>query len=271
MPPWSNALGGGPGMPAQPIHDPCPACTMGASALTKPAWAHFPRAVVGTDDREAVRDDDDLVGRGRPRAHRPTVAPPPPRGRRAGCLCVTPCGSVSPMTARRILASGAAALLVLIVLAIVTHDDGRTKDVPRRRPPPTAPGHLRVACRGRQRHARRRRARCDEKKAIESAAATRFGGDNVVSHLKVLASRRLRALARDVMEALPRKGSGFGAIDIVSTKKALTVSGKRADRGRRATRCSRPSTTRRAARSRTSSRSSARAPAARCRRASTMR
>ena len=45
----------------------------------QPAWAHFPGAVVGPHDGEAVRDDDDLAGRRLPRAHSATVAPQPPR------------------------------------------------------------------------------------------------------------------------------------------------------------------------------------------------
>ena len=36
MPPWSKAFGGVPTVPAQPIHEPWPACTIGARALTRP-------------------------------------------------------------------------------------------------------------------------------------------------------------------------------------------------------------------------------------------
>jgi OmpA-OmpF porin, OOP family len=129
------------------------------------------------------------------------------------------------MSPRRILASGAAALLVLIVLAIVTHDSG-SKKPGSTVPPPTAPGVLRA-------HVAAGNLTLDgavpssaEKKAIESAAATRFGADNVVSRLQVVATADSAAWLETVMKALPRKGSGFGKIDIVSTKKALTVSGR---------------------------------------------
>lgn len=128
------------------------------------------------------------------------------------------------MSPRRILASGAAALVVLIVLAIVTHDSSKKSGSTV--PPPTAPGVLRA-------HVAAGNITLDgavpssaEKKAIESAAATRFGADNVVSRLSVLAGADSAAWLETAMEALPRKGSGFGAIDIVSTKKALTVSGR---------------------------------------------
>jgi len=130
------------------------------------------------------------------------------------------------MTARRILASGAAALLVLIVLAIATHHDASKKGTSTTVPPPTKPGVVRV-------HVAAGNVTLDgsvptsaEKKAIESAAATRFGSGNVVSRLTVLASADSVAWLETAMEALPRKGSGFGKIDVTSTKKALTVSGK---------------------------------------------
>src|SRR3954468_5408043 len=116
MLPWSKAFGGGPGMPAQPIQEPWPACTIGASALTRPPGltSQEPSAARTTGRRFAtmtISSDGDGLG-----LTGPTVAPPPLRGARVGCLCLMPCGSVSPMNAQRILASGAAALVVLIVL-----------------------------------------------------------------------------------------------------------------------------------------------------------
>jgi OOP family OmpA-OmpF porin len=128
------------------------------------------------------------------------------------------------MTAQRILGSGAAALIVLIVLAIVTHDDGK-KSPPVTTLPPTAAGVLRA-------HVAQGNLTLDgpvrdagEKKDIEAAAADRFGGDNVLSRLQVVATADSAAWLADVMKALPRKGAGFQAIDIISTKKTLTVKG----------------------------------------------
>src|SRR4051794_1507599 len=125
MPPWSNALGGGPGMPAQPIHEPWPACTIGASALTRPPGltSQEPSAARTTGRRFATMTISSLgdgLGLIRPYRSSATPARCP-----AGCLSITPCGSVPQMTAQRILGSGAAALIVLIVLAILTHDDGK--------------------------------------------------------------------------------------------------------------------------------------------------
>ncbi|HEY3613556.1 MAG TPA: OmpA family protein [Gaiellales bacterium] len=129
------------------------------------------------------------------------------------------------MNAQRILGSGVAALVVLIVLAIVTHDDG-TKKPTVTTLPPTAAGVLRA-------HVAAGNLTLDgpvkdagEKKDIEQAAGQRFGNDNVVSRLQVVATADSAAWLGDVMKALPRKGSGFGAIDIVSTKATLTVSGR---------------------------------------------
>jgi OOP family OmpA-OmpF porin len=130
------------------------------------------------------------------------------------------------MTARRILASGAAALLVLIVLAIVTHDDSSKKSGSTTVPPLTQPGVVRAHVAAGNLTLDGSVPTSDEKKAIEAAAATRFGADNVVSRLQVLATADSMAWLATVMEALPRKGSGFGGIDIVSTTKTLTVSGK---------------------------------------------
>ena len=129
------------------------------------------------------------------------------------------------MNAQRILASGAAALLVLIVLAIVTHDDGspggQTTTLP-----PAAPGTLRahVAAGNLTLDGPVREA--DEKSAIEAAAHERFGKANVVSNLEVQPTADSAEWLAEVMEALPRKGSGFGPIDITVTKTALTVSGR---------------------------------------------
>jgi OmpA-OmpF porin, OOP family len=129
------------------------------------------------------------------------------------------------MNAQRILGSGVAALVVLIVLAILTHDDGTTKPTGPTLPP-TAAGELRA-------HVAQGNLTLDgpvkdagEKKDIEQAAAKRFGGDNVVSRLQVVATADSAAWLGDVMKALPRKGSGFGTIDIISTKSSLTVSGR---------------------------------------------
>src|SRR4051794_21185517 len=144
MPPWSKAAGGGPGIPAQPIQEPRPACTIGASALTRPPGltSQEPPAARTTGSRFATMtissDGDGLELTG------PTVAPTPPRGARVGCLCVTRCGSVCAMNAQRILGSGVAALVVLIVLAIVFHDDGKGTPPAGSTPPPTAAGVLRA-------------------------------------------------------------------------------------------------------------------------------
>ena len=127
------------------------------------------------------------------------------------------------MTPRRILASGAAALLVLIVLAIVTHSDSKKAAATL---PPTGPGVLRA-------HIAAGNLTLDgpvrdatEKKAIESAANLRYGADNVVSRLAIQATADSASWLADLMPELPRKGSGFGKIDIVSTKKSVTVSGR---------------------------------------------
>ena len=51
-------------VPAQPIHEPRPAWTIGARALTSPPGLDLPGTVVGADDGEPVGDDNDLVGLG---------------------------------------------------------------------------------------------------------------------------------------------------------------------------------------------------------------
>jgi OmpA-OmpF porin, OOP family len=128
------------------------------------------------------------------------------------------------MTAQRILGSGAAALIVLIVLAIVTHSDGK-KTPPSTTLPPTAAGVLRahVAAGNLTLDGPVRDA--NEKKAIEAAAGDRFGADNVLSRLQVVPTADSAAWLGDIMKALPRKGAGFGPVDIVSTRKTLTVKG----------------------------------------------
>jgi outer membrane protein OmpA-like peptidoglycan-associated protein len=131
------------------------------------------------------------------------------------------------MSAQRILASGAAALLVLIVLAIVTHSDksspagGQTTTLP-----PTAPGTLRV-------HDAAGNVTLDgpvhdggEKSALENAAASRFGKGNVVSNLTVQASSESVVWVATAMTALPRKGGGYGPIDLVVSKTVLSLSGR---------------------------------------------
>ncbi|MDX6539675.1 MAG: OmpA-OmpF porin, family [Gaiellales bacterium] len=127
------------------------------------------------------------------------------------------------MSARRILGGGAAALIVLIVLAILTHSE--SKKTPSSTLPPTAAGVLRA-------HVAAGNLTLDgpvrdagEKKDIEAAAAARFGGDNVLSRLQVVPTADSAAWFAPVMKSLPRKGAGFGAVDIVSTRKSLTVRG----------------------------------------------
>lgn len=131
------------------------------------------------------------------------------------------------MNAQRILASGAAALLVLIVLAIATHDDSGSSGGDSTTTLPTVPaGTLRVhvaagsiTLDGPVRDA-------NEKSSIEEAASERFDNDNVVSNLEVQSAADSAAWLADVMPKLPRKGSGFGPVDVAVTKTAVTVSGR---------------------------------------------
>ena len=130
------------------------------------------------------------------------------------------------MNAQRILASGAAALLVLIVLAIATHDDSGSSDGSATTLPTVPAGTLRVhvaagsiTLDGPVRDA-------NEKSSIEEAAGERFDNDNVVSNLDVQSAVDSAAWLADVMPKLPRKGSGFGPVDIAVTKTAVTVSGR---------------------------------------------
>jgi OmpA-OmpF porin, OOP family len=129
------------------------------------------------------------------------------------------------MSAQRILASGAAALLVLIVLAIATHDDGSSGGSTTTLPP-AAPGTLRV-------HVAAGNVTLDgpvrdagEKRALESAAADRFGKANVVSNLQVQPTAESAAWLTTAMAALPRKGSGYGPVDVVVSKTTLIVRGR---------------------------------------------
>jgi OOP family OmpA-OmpF porin len=130
------------------------------------------------------------------------------------------------MNAQRILASGAAALLILIVLAIATHDDGGSPSASTTTLPTVPEGTVRV-------HVAAGSVTLDgpvrdanEKSSIEDAAAERFGGDNVVKNFDVQPAADSAAWIADVMPKLPRKGSGFGPVDVVVTKSAVTVSGR---------------------------------------------
>ncbi len=132
------------------------------------------------------------------------------------------------MTAQRILASGAAALLVLIVLAIVTHGDsgggkggGSTTTLPN-----VPPGTVRVHVAGGNVTLDGPVPDAKEKSAIEDAAGARFGKDNVASNLQVLATADSAGWLAKAMDALPRKGAGFGAIDVVVTKTTLSLDGR---------------------------------------------
>jgi OOP family OmpA-OmpF porin len=130
------------------------------------------------------------------------------------------------MNAQRILASGAAALLILIVLAIATHDEGGSPGGSTTTLPTVPAGTLRahvaagsITLDGPVRDA-------NEKSSIDDAAGERFGNDNVVSNLEVVSAADSAAWLADVMPKLPRKGNGFGPVDIAVTKTAVTVSGR---------------------------------------------
>ena len=131
------------------------------------------------------------------------------------------------MTAQRILASGAAALLVLIVLAIVFHDDGSSSggDSGSTVPPP-ASGTVRAHVAGGSITLDGPVPDVSEQKAIVSAAASRYGQENVLNRLQVKPEADSVAWLATAMPALPRDGDGFGAIDIVVTKPTLTVRGR---------------------------------------------
>ena len=172
----------------------------------QPAWADFPGAVVGAHDGQAVRDDDDLAGRRLPRAHIATVAPQAPRRARAGCLCAIPCGSVPPMNAQRILASGAAALLVLIVLAIVFHDEGGSKGGSTTTLPTVPPGTLRAHVVAGNITLDGPVLDADEKRSIEDAADERFGDGQRRQQPGGPADRAFRGLARRGDAHAPAQG-----------------------------------------------------------------
>jgi OmpA-OmpF porin, OOP family len=130
------------------------------------------------------------------------------------------------MSAQRILAGGAAALLVLIVLAIAFHGDDSSSSKPTTTVPVTAPGVLRAHVAAGQLTLDGPVKDADELKAIDTAAADRFGKDNVLDRLQVTAGADSAAWLATAMAALPRKDAGFGPIDVTSTKTALTVSGR---------------------------------------------
>ena len=129
------------------------------------------------------------------------------------------------MNAQRILASGAAALLVLIVLAIV-HARRRRSERP---DDDAAAGRARDVARPRRRRATSRStapcARPTRRARSRTPRHERFGKDNVVSNLEVRPPRDSADWLAKVMPSLPRKGSGYGPIDIAVTKARITVSG----------------------------------------------
>ncbi len=130
------------------------------------------------------------------------------------------------MSAQRILAAGAAALLVLIVLAIVFHDDGSGTKVSPPSVPSAGAGVLRAHVAAGQITLDGGVKDADEHTAIAQAATDRFGGDNVLDRLHVAAGAESARWLATAIPALPRKDDGFGAIDVTSTKAALTVSGR---------------------------------------------
>jgi OmpA-OmpF porin, OOP family len=129
------------------------------------------------------------------------------------------------MSAQRILGGGVAALLVLIVLAIAFHDDSGNA-TPAPTVPVTAAGVLRAHVAAGQVTLDGPVKDAGEKTAIDSAAADRFGRDNVLDRLRVQAGADSAVWLATAMSALPRKDAGFGAIDVTATKTALTVSGR---------------------------------------------
>jgi OOP family OmpA-OmpF porin len=130
------------------------------------------------------------------------------------------------MSAQRILAGGAAALLVLIVLAIAFHGDNSGTASPPTTVPVTPPGVLRAHAAAGQLTLDGPVKDANEKTAIDAAAASRFGKDNVLDRLQVVPTAESAAWLAGAIAALPRKGSGFGPIDVTSTKTGVTVSGR---------------------------------------------
>jgi OOP family OmpA-OmpF porin len=130
------------------------------------------------------------------------------------------------MSAQRILAGGASALLVLIILAIVFHGDDSNNSSPPTTLPVTPAGVLRAHDAAGQLTLDGPVKTADERKAVDAAAADRFGKDNVLDRLQVQATADSAAWLAKAVAALPRKDAGFGAIDVTSTKAALTVRGR---------------------------------------------
>ncbi|MDP9257978.1 MAG: OmpA family protein [Actinomycetota bacterium] len=129
------------------------------------------------------------------------------------------------MSGQRILASGAAALLVLIVLAITFHGNDSNSSPPTTLPVAPA-GVLRAHVAAGQVTLDGAVKDANEKQAIDSAASARFGKDNVLDRLQVQSTADSAAWLATAMAGLPRKDAGFGAIDVTSTRKALTVRGR---------------------------------------------
>src|SRR3954469_13592603 len=130
------------------------------------------------------------------------------------------------MSGQRILAGGAAALLVLIVLAIAFHGNDSATATPPPSIPAAGAGVLRAHVASGQVTLDGGVKDADEHTAIARAAADRFGHDNVLDRLHVAAGAQSARWLATAMPALPRKGDGFGPIDVTSTKAALTVSGR---------------------------------------------
>jgi OOP family OmpA-OmpF porin len=130
------------------------------------------------------------------------------------------------MSAQRILAAGGGALLVLIVLAIAFHDDNSGNAAAPPTVPVTAAGVLRAHVAAGQVTLDGPVKDANERTAIDTAAAGRFGKDNVLDRLQVKAGADSAVWLATAMTALPRKDAGFGAIDVTSTKTALTVRGR---------------------------------------------
>jgi len=130
------------------------------------------------------------------------------------------------MSAQRILASGGVALLVLIVLAIVFHSDDSGSNAPTATIPTAPAGVLRAHVAAGQLTLDGTVKDSDEKTTIQSAASDRFGSDNVLNRLQVLATAPSAVWLADAIPALPRKDAGFGPINVTSTTATLTVSGR---------------------------------------------
>ena len=109
------------------------------------------------------------------------------------------------MSAQRILAGGASALLVLIVLAIAFHGDDSGPSKPSTTVPVTAPGVLRAHVAAGQLTLDGPVKDADELKTIDTAAADRFGKDNVAE--RALEVKEIRSGATTVVSPAP---AGFG-------------------------------------------------------------